>query len=265
MIFNQRSLDFIGNVDIDKLLENNPSKILNPQAIISPHAGYVFSGDVAASIFNTIDKQYDKIFILSTSHTSNYIGSALINENYITPYGEMIVDQEVIGNLTSDLFHVSPQYFKNDHTIEVVLPFIQKKVKYNSIIPIMIGDPGLDSIFRIANKLKDYLTEDNLFVISSDFSHYPSYDDAILIDSDTYTLIKYNNERLFIENVVWKNLNKANLQTRMCGWSSYLVFRHMIENMEMDIDMTRYKNSGDTPYSGKDSVVGYFGVSFCRK
>lgn len=265
MKFNQRSIDFIGNVDIDSLIKDNPNRILNPLAIISPHAGYIYSGDVAASIFNTIHKPYDKVFILSTSHTSNYYGAALINEDYDTPYGQMIVDKEVVKDLSSDIFHISPQYFDKDHTIEVILPFIQKKIKYNTIVPIMIGDPGLDSIFKMASKLKNYLSDDNLFIISSDFSHYPSYDDAKVIDSDTYLLIKLNNEKLFTENVVWGMPQKRNLQTRMCGWSSYLTLKHMIGNMDIDIDMTRYKNSGDTPYSGKDSVVGYFGVTFCKK
>ena len=130
MKFNKRTLDFISGVDPLKLLKDNPQDITNPFAIICPHAGYVFSGEVAASVFNTIDpdKEYDNVFILSTSHTANYVGSAIIDEDYDTPYGTMPLNKNI--KLQKDIFHVSPQYFLNDHTVEVILPFVQNKIKY---------------------------------------------------------------------------------------------------------------------------------------
>lgn len=270
MKFNQRSLDFIGPVNIDKLLENNPSDILNPFAIISPHAGYIFSGDVAASIFNTIDpnKEYKNIFIISTSHTSNYIGAAILDENYETPYGDMTVNREITQILLSCHYdgnpsiNVKPEYFHNDHTIEVILPFIQKRIKYKSIIPIMVGDNNIDTLFKISDELKQFLNDDNLFIVSSDFSHYPSYNNANMVDENTFKIIETKNEQIFLENIFKTEISI--LSTRMCGWSSYLILLHMMDK-NSDIIKVRYKNSGDSIHGGKDSVVGYFGIAFCKK
>jgi len=266
MKFNQRSINFIGGVNVGKLLEDNPQDIINPIAIISPHAGYVFSGDIAASIFNTIDpeKEYENVFILSTSHTSRFFGAAILDDNYQTPYGEMIVNQDITKDLLiNNSFLVHSNYFSNDHTIEVILPFIQNKIKYKYIFPIMIGEPRVYEIYEISNKLKKYLGGNNLFIISSDFSHYPSYDDAIETDFETLEVIKQSYEKYFVETI-FKFMNKDKLVTRMCGWSSYLTLLHMFDK-EVDVKMVKYKNSGDSPHGGKDSVVGYFGISFSLK
>lgn len=247
-----------------KLLERNNTDIKNPFAIISPHAGYIFSGDVAATIFNTIDpnRKYDNVFILSTSHTSNYRGAAILPFNvYQTPYGNMNINVDISSKLSENGF-IKPNinYFLNDHTIEVILPFIQNKINYKYIVPIMIGDTNPNTLKEISKILKEYLTDDNLFIISSDFSHYPSYDEAIRIDNETKDLIINHNSDKFLKNM-YNEIGYNN----MCGWSSYLVLLYMIENDDIDINVIKYKNSGDTIYGGKDRVVGYFGITFNRK
>jgi AmmeMemoRadiSam system protein B len=266
MKFNETSLSFMGGIDPKKLLEDNPSSVSNPIAIISPHAGYIFSGDVAASAFNTIDpdKQYDTIFILSTSHTAGYRGASVFSDiKYETPFGDMIVNSKILYQdfIKNDIFNGDINHFKNDHTIEVVLPFIQHRVKYKTILPIMIGDSDTDNLKIMAEHLKKYLSPDNLFIISSDFSHYPPYDLAIKVDNETKDLILAHDSKGFINNIL-KDLGYNNLATRMCGWSSYLTFLYMTENEKFNIEVTKYKNSGDTGFAGKDRVVGYFGVTF---
>lgn len=272
MKFCQTSLDFIGDIDPSYLLEQNPSEILNPFAIICPHAGYVFSGDVAATIFNTIDpeKEYENIFILSTSHTSNYHGARLFNDIYETPHGNMIINMELNKELTTNCKNLNQlddyleDYISKDHTIEVILPFILKKLKPGyKIVPIMLGDYNIDTIKEISNTLKPYINDKNLLIISSDFSHYPNYYDANRIDHETKDLILNNNSNIFLGRI-FDNGTK-NLVTRMCGWSSYLTLLYMIENEPIDIKVVKYKNSGEALYGGKDRVVGYFGIAFNRK
>jgi AmmeMemoRadiSam system protein B len=278
MEFNQRTLDFIGGSSASKLLEDNLHDVLNPFAIISPHAGYIFSGDVAATVFNTIDsnKKYNHVFILSTSHTANYRGaSVLLDQTYWLgpkaghPYNFLSTiswqtDEGTAFINNKDVFMLNNEFFNNDHTIEVLLPFIKSKINHNRIIPIMIGDPNLDNIYKISQILKPFVKNDNLFIISSDFSHYPNYEDAIELDNGTMNLIKSKNSQEFINGIF--NINKSNTVTRMCGWSSCLTLLYMIEKeIDFDVKIVKYKNSGDTSYAGKDSVVGYFGIAFCKK
>lgn len=263
-------MNFIGNLDPMVLLERNVSDIKNPCAIISPHAGYIFSGDVASSVFNTIDqnKTYKNVFILSTSHTSHYKGaSCLYDDIYTTPFGDMKINKNInmdLCNDSDDFIRPDINSFLNDHTIEVILPFVYYRVKYENIVPIMIGDTNPYVINKLSTYLKKYLIDDNLFIISSDFSHYPSYSDAIKIDNETKDMILKNNSTNFLKNIN-KDLGYDNLRTRMCGWSSYLTLLYMIENENIDIDIIKYKNSGDTIFSDKNSVVGYFGISFSKK
>jgi len=264
MKFNNTSISFIDGIDPKELLEKNPSDITNPRCIICPHAGYIFSGNVAASVFNTIDsnKEYDNVFILSTSHTTNYRGaSCLTDEFYETPYGNMSINNHINKELIdSGFFQDNKNYFL-DHTIEVILPFIYHKVKYKSIVPIMVGDIGTTILKHISEELKIYHNFNNLFIISSDFSHYPPYDLAVKYDNETKDLILRHDPQNFIKNIN-NDLGYNNLATRMCGWSSYLVFLYMTENYNFDIEVIRYMNSGQSTYSGTDRVVGYFGITF---
>jgi len=270
----QRSIDFIGGIDPKELLEKNKTDILNPFAIISPHAGYIFSGEVASTIFNTIDpdKEYDNVFILSTSHTSNFHGGKLFKNIYETPFGNMEINDYICNDLDKDCKYLEfldsyiEHYIQGDHTIEVVLPFIFKKLKPGyKIIPIMIGDSDIEHIKEISDCLKPYLTDDNLFIISSDFSHYTDAYNAISIDKKTKDLILQNDAKKFLAEI-FNYYSIPNLVTRMCGWSAYLTLLYMIENdPTIDIKDVIYRNSSDTQYGEKDSVVGYFGVSFCKK
>jgi MEMO1 family protein len=269
MSFNETSISYMGNLTPKELLFDVKSNIKNPFAIISPHAGYYFSGKVAAKSFSVIDKDknYSNIFILSTSHTSVYNGASLCsNEYYNTPFGRMTINNELCDTLSqNEIFNFNNDHFINDHTINMVLPFIQERIKpdYN-IVPIMIGDSDINNLKDISNILKPYLNENNLFIISSDFSHYPSYSDAIIIDNETKDAILSNNSEVFLK--VINNNNKNNLSTRMCGWSSYLVLLFMIENKDIIINVEDYKNSGDIIYDKNyESVVGYYAINFCNK
>lgn len=266
MNFNKTSIDYMGSFNPKDLFIDIRDNIKNPFAIISPHAGYYFSGKIAAKSFSVIDKdkKYDNIFILSSSHTASYAGATLCsNEYYNTPFGLMTINNELCLKLSEDiLFNFNNDHFKNDHTINMILPFIQERIKPGyKIIPIMIGDSDLNNLKNISNVLKPYLKGNNLFIISSDFSHYPNYYDAIEIDDQTKDAILSNNSEKFL-NVVHNN-NKPNLSTRMCGWSSYLILLYMIENKDIKINVEEYKNSGDIIDDKNSNVVGYYAINFC--
>ncbi len=147
-----------------------------------------------------------------------------------------------------------------EHSIEVQLPFIQYYFKnIPPIVPVIIGTQNESTVKKIAEALKPYFTPDNLFIISSDFSHYPSYADANRIDSLTAVSIESDNPATFLNRL---NNNAAEqvpgLATSMCGWTSGLTLLYMIQgDRQLKIRHIDYCNSGDSPYGNKQEVVGY--------
>ena len=156
------------------------------QAVVVPHAGYVFSGGVAASAFAAIPKDatYKHIFLLGPSHHVAFDGASVCDafDAYATPLGEVPVDTALCKQLIADnrVFIYKPSAHDREHCLEVQLPFLQYRWKeLPPIVPIIIGTQEYAKLKEIAAALKPYFNADNLFVISSDFSHYPAYEDAL--------------------------------------------------------------------------------------
>ncbi len=240
-------------------------------AVISPHAGYVFSGEVAASAINQInpDKEYDNIFILATSHTTYFKGASIYNTgNYETPLGEVSVNTELCNKLIkeNDIFGSVPAAHTTEHSIEVQLPFLQMHLKNNfQIIPIVIGSGGESDSKVIAEALKPFFNDKNIFVISSDFSHYPEYDEAVKVDSITADAVCSGEPEALLEVISsYKKTDVENLATNICGWSAALTLMYLAEG-KYDFNKIQYKNSGDSEYGSHDSVVGYWAISVTKK
>jgi AmmeMemoRadiSam system protein B/AmmeMemoRadiSam system protein A len=237
----------------------------NIRAIIVPHAGYVFSGEAAASAFAKLDpgREYSRIFVIGTSHHIMMNGASIYNRgNYRTPLGEVEVDIELAKQLTenSKLFKFNPAAHDREHSLEVQLPFLQYHLKKPfKIVPIIISTQTATTCQKIADALKPYFTADNLFVISSDFSHYPNYADAVKTDKITGDAIASNSPEMFAETInnnAQKNV--PGLATSCCGWSSVLTLLCITsETPGIDIQHVKYMNSGDTKYGDNQRVVGY--------
>lgn len=238
----------------------------NIQAVIVPHAGYVFSGNTAAKAFAQIPSStdYKRIFLLGPSHRAAFNGASVNNVShyYATPLGRIKVDTETCNQLlqADPVFSYVSQAHEKEHCLEVQLPFLQEHLKtLPPIVPIIIGTQDFEKIERIAHVLQPYFTPDNLFVISSDFSHYPSYEDAEVIDKATGEAILSNSIDTFL-NTLSENANKHiyNLYTSACGQCAIAVLLLMMEQRkDLSIKHLAYCNSGDSPHGGKDEVVGY--------
>jgi MEMO1 family protein len=239
-----------------------------PSAIISPHAGYVFSGRVAASAYNQIpeNENYKKIFILASSHQFMFGGAAVFDAgNYKTPLGEVEVDTELARQLieSNKIFISNTEAHRLEHSLEVQLPFLQYKLKNNLlIVPIILGTNDPSECRKIAKALEAFYTPENLFVISSDFSHYPSYEDAVENDLQTALAICSNKpEKLLQVLDSNKRKNISHLVTSLCGWTSVLTLLYITEHKNVVYQKIFYQNSGDNEYYGdKDRVVGYWGL-----
>ncbi|MCX6150664.1 MAG: AmmeMemoRadiSam system protein B [Ignavibacteriales bacterium] len=261
--------------DLEKYFSSavQPKNFSNVIAIIAPHAGYVFSGEVAASSYNQIDpdKDYENIFILGISHRVGFEGASVYSiGNFITPLGTAKVNTEVAKELIkkSALFSARTDAQKYEHSVEVQVPFLQYRLKKDfKIIPIVLGTNPPDICKNIAEVLKPYFNSKNLFIISTDFSHYPKYKDAVEVDKLTAEAVLANSPEKLLE-VINANEQKgiAELATCMCGEAAVLTLLYMTENNpDIAIDLVQYKNSGDTQYGDKNQVVGYNSIVFSLK
>ena len=241
-------------------------KLSNVVALISPHAGYVYSGTVAASAYNQLSpqKKYDNIFIIGSSHHVSFSGAALYCDgNFMTPLGMVRVNiplSRKIIQSNPDVFVSSADVHAPEHSIEVQVPFLQYIYKENmQIIPIILGTQKPATCKKIADALRPYFNGNNLFVISTDFSHYPGYEDACKVDALTADAIVKNSPAEFLQTIE-NNENKGigNLATSICGWTSVLTLLDITEtDPGIHYYKIKYTNSGDTPEGDKSRVVGY--------
>jgi MEMO1 family protein len=251
-----------------------PSKhIPGIAALIAPHAGYDYSGDVAASAFNQLDPaaRYDNVFVIGSSHHVSFEGASVYCDgNFITPLGTVKVNMELGRELCRrrGVFSNRTDAHTDEHSLEVQLPFLQYRFGEKlRIVPIVLGTQTPEICRKIADVLKPYFTSKNLFVISTDFSHYPAYEDAVAVDKAMREAILSNTSESFIDAIVQTGRKKIpNLATSACGWTSVLTLLDMAEgNPDISTTFIQYKNSGDASIGRKDQVVGYNAIVFSRK
>jgi AmmeMemoRadiSam system protein B/AmmeMemoRadiSam system protein A len=245
-------------------------------AVIVPHAGYVFSGEVAASAFAQIspDAQYDHIFLLGPSHHV-YLDKASVAKGYdyySTPLGRVKVDTQLCQQIIESAGSSGPFTFEErahdkEHCLEVQLPFLQMRLKkMPPIVPIIIATQRLSRLEEIAKALRPYLNGNNLFVISSDFSHYPSYEDACKVDKATAEAVLSDKSETFLKTLENNaQLSIDSLATSACGEAAIATLLLMTEkDPSIHVQHLQYMNSGDSPYGEHDRVVGYNSFIFTR-
>ncbi len=242
-------------------------------ALIVPHAGYYFSGNVAAAAYQSIpdSKEYKRIFLLGPSHHEWLDGVSVNTEfdYYATPLGNVKVDVETAQKLmeADSVFSYQPKAHDREHCLEVQLPFLQRRLKdVPPIIPIIISTNDFLKLKRIAETLKPYLTEENLFVVSSDFSHYPKYEDACEVDDRTGKAVESGDVERFIAQLE-ENARSGvrNLATSACGELAIATLMLMMQDGGYEVKHLLYQNSGDTDNHDHSRVVGYHAFTIIRK
>ncbi len=187
------------------LAEANPEKLSGEIfALISPHAGYGYSGKVAAFGYKLIKgKPYKTVIILGTSHHYPFSGASVYPKGvFKTPLGALTIDDAFARKLLNKGEEISfiPEAFKDEHSVEVQLPFLQKTLKGFKIVPIVLGDCSLSACQKLAAALKEAIgaRKDVLVVVSTDMYHGSDYDEADKIDSLTNaTVEKMDAEALY--------------------------------------------------------------------
>ena len=230
--------------EVDDFLQRHaaPQDTRRVAAVIVPHAGYYFSGNVAAAAYKAVNdgRPYKRIFLIGPSHYE-WVDGASVNfsaDYYATPILSAAHDRE--------------------HCLEVQLPFLQRVFKeVPPIVPIVVGTNRLDKLQKIARALKPYFNDDNLFIISSDFSHYPSYEDAYKVDERTKKAVLSGDVDKFIDTLHDNaQLDMPGLSTSACGAAPIAVLLSMLGAGDEIVHLL-YQNSGDIDQHDPSRVVGY--------
>jgi AmmeMemoRadiSam system protein B/AmmeMemoRadiSam system protein A len=250
----------------------SPMTKSQPLAIIVPHAGYVYSGEVAATGFRQLDRErrIDHVFLIGSSHTMYFNGAAVYAQgNFITPLGKVRIDPlaaELVKNYR--IFSDDPAPHAKEHSLEVQLPFLQYWLKNDfTIVPIILGGESTETSRKVAEALAPWFNENNLFVISTDFSHYPEYEQAVKCDDAMAGAVLSNSTEIFMKTKnSLENRGTKNLATAMCGWTSVLALLDITQDRtDLEYKHLLYRNSGDSPYGDHGRVVGYNAICVLKK
>ncbi len=149
-------------------------------ALISPHAGYVYSGKLATAGLKTVNKEYQRIVVIGPSHRFPIVDELVVPKatHFETPLGKVPLDVEFIEDLLKySVFQSMPRVHEYEHSAQIQLPLLQYKFKEFKFVPIVAGDCSLETIQKAAAVLKSLVGPETLVIASSDFVHYgPNYD-----------------------------------------------------------------------------------------
>jgi len=250
---------------IEGFLSNvQPSGLSNIKAVVSPHAGYAYSGQVAAYSFRQLQKiKYDSIIIIAPSHAEYFdFVSVYHGDVYETPLGHVVVDRKRVDRLegSSPVIRKTHSGHNNEHSLEVQLPFLQVVLGSDiRIVPVVIGNQSRRNITILGQVLGELFADENILVVAStDLSHYHPYDDAISIDNYVKDIIELFDSQKLINSIERNDVE-------MCG--SGPVASAMIASKLMGADSSavlKYATSGDVS-GDMSAVVGYLSAAFYKK
>jgi len=239
---------FLQNVDQEKI----PGNLI---ALISPHAGYIYSGQVAAYAYRQLEgEDFDTIILLGPSHYVPVKGASVYAEGWWqTPLGKVEVDSEIAKEIIRkhEWFHFDDEAHKNEHSLEVQLPFLQLTLKDFKIVAIVMNDSSQEFCQLLADAIVRSKGKKRILIVAStDMSHYHTYGKACLIDGVTMRDLEN-----FDMDSLRKHLSRG--EGELCG--SAAVFTALLAAKACganNVRVLKYANSGDV--TGDEArVVGY--------
>jgi AmmeMemoRadiSam system protein B len=250
--------------DIDSYMAAVPERKSSGEIIslIVPHAGYVYSGPVAAYSYAAVaGKKYDYVIVLAPSHHARFNGCSVPPKGmYETPFGMIPIDEKITSVIGSQPYtSFIKEIDAREHSLEVQLPFLQYAIGDFSVVPIIIGTTDPSICEEIAKGICEAVSNDTrscLIVISTDLSHYYDYRTAVRIDSVFLdALSSFSNDRLK------KTLND---ESEACGEGPVMTGMSLSRLLgAKKVEILKYANSGDTA-GDKMRVVGYSAAAFVR-
>lgn len=226
--------------NIEKLDFNGKIK-----AIIVPHAGYFYSGQIAATSFKQLE-EYETVFLIGPSHKYYLKDLSILNVDYYqTPLGNVKVSEKAEKLLKEDIVNNIKEAHENEHSLEVELAFLQRQLKDFEIVPILVGETDSE---KLKDLLAENIEEEDLIVVSVDLSHYHKYEEALALDSYSVSkILDLDDVGIFNAEIdaPWAVSSLLKL-AKQKQWKPYFL---------------AYSNSGDIT-GDKESVVGYSAIVF---
>lgn len=230
--------------------------------LVSPHAGYVYSGSVAAWSYRQIrGRNYDVVVVIAPSHFEPFRGASVFGgEFYSTPLGRIPVAQDIVRQLSdisphiqiSEKGHRVSFSGRGEHSLEVQLPFLQQVLGDFRLVPIILADQNWYTVKELGEALSDVLKGKNfLIVASSDLSHYHSYNTAYKLDHELLDLFASFKYQKLVEDCEAR-------QIEACGYGPIAAMMYACSKLGYSKSkVIKYATSGDVPLGEKTKVVGY--------
>jgi hypothetical protein len=238
---------------LEQMLDDVTPQELRPKAIIAPHAGYIYSGPIAASAYvllKPLREVIKRVVLIGPVHRVWVRGLALpAADLFETPLGEVPLDIHAMAALQRfPQVEVSPAAHAAEHSLEVQLPFLQTLLKSFKLVPLAVGGASAQEVAEVLEAL--WGSEETLIVVSSDLSHYHPYGEAKDLDQDTIqAILDYHTDLAGEQACGAHGINGLLLAARRKGMQAHL------------LDL---RNSGDTA-GDRNQVVGYAAIAFTEK
>ncbi len=222
-----------------------------PKAIIVPHAGFIYSGSIAAAVYARIRsarRSIKRVVLLGPSHRVGFAGLATSSADYFSsPLGNIPIDKVISESLTTLPFvSLIDKAHQHEHSLVVQLPFLQTVLDDFCLVPIVAGDASPNQVGQLLDHL--WGGPETLIVVSSDLSHYHDYETAQCMDQQTTRAI---------ESLDWEQIGFDNA----CGRTPVNGLLFTAKTRQLSATTIDLRNSGDTAGS-KDQVVGYGAYAF---
>ncbi len=231
--------------------------------LVAPHAGYMYSGGVAARAYRQVmDREYDVVVVISPSHHVYFEKVAVYSgDYYATPLGEIPVAKELalqLADTNSRLTFSAIGHEGQEHALEVQLPFLQHVLDEFELLPVVMGDQGMENIKALAEGLARVLKGKRaLIVASSDLSHYHTYERARQMD-----MVVVSHINSFKEDNLYEDLQSGLCE--MCGGGPVIAMMKACRLLGADKSkVILYRNSGDVT-GDHSQVVGYLAAMVYR-
>lgn len=243
-------------------------KVDSAVAIIVPHAGYIYSGQIDADGYNQVKQnKYDLIVILGTNHTTiGLTGISIFPKGvFSTPIGDAKIDNEIAEKLLKADNDVTANLsvFDKEHSVEIQVPFIKYIFPDAKILPLIVAELDIDMCKKFAKALASSIGNKKVLVVaSSDLSHYPKFDDAIKVDNKTLkTIAGLNPDKIVKEMDDELDTGTTQLVTCACGEAPILAAVSFANEVGANrASIISYSNAGYNPIGSVDRVVGYGAV-----
>ncbi len=250
--------------DIEDYFHNAPDEKVGGQitGLIVPHAGYVYSGQVAAFAYKAIRGEiYDAVILVGPSHRTFFRGVSIYDRGgYETPLGIVPVDVALANEIRaqSKMISFMPAAHSQEHSLEIQLPFLQAALGEFLFVPFVMGEQDRETCENLAESLFKAVGSRRVLIVgSSDLSHFHPYEKAVKLDSIALTHIEKMDAGGLLKDLE-QNICEA------CGGGPAAVA--MMASRKLGADKAKilsYANSGDVT-GDKSSVVGYAAAVFYK-